>query len=125
MLEASQLECVRGDRRLFAGVSFRLEGGELLNLQGKNGAGKTSLLRMLVGLAQPVAGEITWRGEPIRKLAEDYRAEVDKSLKHFDYVMLLASVLIAIFAVAAVRYKEGSCVVRRKVTRSKRAKKQF
>jgi len=76
MLEASQLECVRGDRRLFAGVSFRLEGGELLNLQGKNGAGKTSLLRMLVGLAQPVAGEITWRGEPIRKLAEDYRAEL-------------------------------------------------
>jgi hypothetical protein len=58
-------------------------------------------------------------------MAEDYRAEVDKSLKHFDYVMLLASVLIAIFAVAAVRYKEGSCVVRRKVTRSKRAKKQF
>jgi len=76
MLEASQLECVRGDRRLFAGVGFRLEGGELLNLQGKNGAGKTSLLRMLVGLAQPVAGEITWRGEPIRKLAEDYRAEL-------------------------------------------------
>ncbi len=76
MLEASQLECVRGDRRLFAGVGFRLEGGELLNLQGKNGAGKTSLLRMLVGLAQPVAGEITWRGEPIRKLAEDYRVEL-------------------------------------------------
>jgi len=76
MLEASQLECVRGDRRLFAGVSFRLEGGELLNLQGKNGAGKTSLLRMLVGLAQPVAGEITWRGVAIRKLAEDYRAEL-------------------------------------------------
>ncbi|HJW03028.1 MAG TPA: cytochrome c biogenesis heme-transporting ATPase CcmA [Azospira sp.] len=76
MLEASQLECVRGDRRLFAGVSFRLEDGELLNLQGKNGAGKTSLLRMVVGLAQPAAGEITWRGEPIRKLAEDYRAEL-------------------------------------------------
>ncbi len=76
MLEASQLECVRGDRRLFAGVSFRLEGGELLNLQGKNGAGKTSLLRMLVGLAQPVAGEIAWRGVAIRKLAEDYRAEL-------------------------------------------------
>ena len=76
MLEASQLECVRGDRRLFADVSFRLAEGELLNLQGRNGAGKTSLLRMIVGLAQPVAGEIRWRGQPVRALAEDYREEL-------------------------------------------------
>ncbi len=76
MLEASQLECVRGDRRLFAGVDFRVDAGELLYLQGRNGAGKTSLLRMIVGLAQPAAGEIRWRGEPVRQLAEDYRAEL-------------------------------------------------
>ncbi len=39
MLEADNLECIRGERRLFHGVGFRLEGGELLFLQGKNGAG--------------------------------------------------------------------------------------
>jgi heme exporter protein A len=76
MLEISRLECVRGERSLFAGIGFRLDGGELLNLQGRNGSGKTSLLRILCGLAHPVAGEIRWRGELIGKLGEDYRREL-------------------------------------------------
>jgi heme exporter protein A len=76
MLEASNLECVRGERRLFAGVGFRLEGGEMLYLQGKNGSGKTSLLRMLCGLTPPADGEICWRGRAIDKLGDDFRAEL-------------------------------------------------
>lgn len=76
MLEASNLECVRGDRRLFAGVGFRLEGGEMLYLQGKNGSGKTSMLRMLCGLTQPASGEIRWRGAAIDTLGDDFRAEL-------------------------------------------------
>jgi len=60
MLEATNLECVRGDRRLFAGVGFRLDAGELLHVSGHNGAGKTTLLRTLVGLTHAVAGEIRW-----------------------------------------------------------------
>ncbi len=76
MLEASNLECVRGERRLFAGVSFRLEGGEMLYLQGQNGSGKTSLLRMLCGLTPTVSGEIRWRGEAIGKLGEEFRSEL-------------------------------------------------
>lgn len=76
MLEALNLECVRGERRLFAGVGFRLEGGEMLYLQGKNGSGKTSMLRMLCGLTQPESGEIRWRGRPIGKLGDDFRAEL-------------------------------------------------
>ena len=76
MLEASNLECVRGERRLFTGVGFRLEGGEMLYLQGQNGSGKTSLLRMLCGLTPPADGEIRWRGAPIRELGEEFRAEL-------------------------------------------------
>lgn len=76
MLETSELQCIRGDRRLFAGVGFRLEEGELLYLQGRNGSGKTSLLRMLCGLLPPAAGEIRWRGQPVNKLGEDYRREL-------------------------------------------------
>lgn len=76
MLEADNLECVRGERRLFAGVGFRLEAGELLYLQGRNGTGKTSLLRILIGLLPPEAGEIRWRGEPIRVLADEFRADL-------------------------------------------------
>ena len=76
MFAASDLECLRGDRRLFAGIGFRLGAGELLYLQGRNGSGKTSLLRMLCGLLPPAAGEIRWRGRPIGKLGEDYRREL-------------------------------------------------
>ncbi|MCK6389565.1 MAG: cytochrome c biogenesis heme-transporting ATPase CcmA [Azonexus sp.] len=76
MLEADNLECVRGERRLFAGLSFTLEGGELLYLQGRNGAGKTSLLRMLIGLLPPEAGEIRWQGEAIHRQADAFRAEL-------------------------------------------------
>ena len=74
MLEADNLECVRGERRLFAGLSFRLEAGELLYLQGRNGAGKTSLLRMLIGLLPPEAGLLTWHGQPIP--SDTFRAEL-------------------------------------------------
>lgn len=76
MLEADNLECIRGERRLFHGVGFRLEGGELLFLQGKNGAGKTSLLRMLCGLSLPESGEIRWKGEPIHHLSDEFRADL-------------------------------------------------
>ena len=53
MLETTDLECQRGDRRLFAGVGFRLEDGELLYLQGSNGSGKTSLCNVLTGRTRP------------------------------------------------------------------------
>jgi heme exporter protein A len=76
MLEADNLECVRGERRLFAGLGFRLEAGELLYLQGKNGAGKTSLLRMIIGLMPPETGEIRWKGKSIRSSGEDFRADL-------------------------------------------------
>lgn len=76
MLEVTDLECVRGERRLFAGLGFRLAGGELLYLQGRNGCGKTSLLRMLCGLTPPAGGEISWHGKPIGHLGDDFRAEL-------------------------------------------------
>ena len=76
MLEASNLECVRGERRLFADLSFRLEGGEMLALQGRNGSGKTSLLRMLCGLTPAASGEIRWCGRPIAQLGDEFRSEL-------------------------------------------------
>ncbi len=72
MLEVRELECVRGDHRLFKGLNFTLQPGELLHLRGKNGAGKTSLLRTLCGLTAPADGEVLWNGEDIRSLRDDY-----------------------------------------------------
>ncbi len=76
MLLATGLECVRGERRLFRDVGFELDPGTLLHVQGRNGSGKTSLLRMVCGLLAPAAGEIQWNGTAIGTLAEAYRGEL-------------------------------------------------
>jgi heme exporter protein A len=72
MLEARQLECTRGERRLFSDLSFKLGRGQLLRVAGANGSGKTSLLRIMCGLLAPSAGELRWRGKPIRTEREEY-----------------------------------------------------
>ena len=67
---------MRGDRRVFSGLGFEAPAGSLFRIEGPNGSGKTSLLRMLCGLLQPHAGQILWQGNPIARLAESYRAEI-------------------------------------------------
>ncbi len=74
MLQALDLACVRGDRRLFRGLSFAVEPGQVLRVEGANGAGKTSLLRLLAGLGLPAAGEVHWQGRPVRRQREAYGA---------------------------------------------------
>jgi heme exporter protein A len=76
MLEVINLTCVRGTRRLFKQLNFSAREGELVELRGPNGSGKTSLLRILCGLATPAAGEVQWYGRSIRKLGEEYFASV-------------------------------------------------
>ena len=49
-LKADNLACSRGGREVFAGLNFSLSGGEALVVTGRNGAGKSSLLRMIAGL---------------------------------------------------------------------------
>jgi len=76
MLVATDLECERGGRVLFKNLSFSVTEGESLRITGANGSGKTSLLRILCGLLSPTRGEVRWRGQPIRKLAEEYSREL-------------------------------------------------
>lgn len=76
MLEVTDLSCRRGDRHLFEGLSFDLPTETLLHVRGRNGSGKTTLLRALCGLLRPDAGNIRWRGENIRDLAEDYNRDL-------------------------------------------------
>ena len=73
MLQARQIECTRGNRRLFHDLSFRLEAKQALRVGGENGSGKTSLLRMLAGLSPVEAGEILWKEGRIAALGEEYR----------------------------------------------------
>ena len=76
MLEVSNLACTRGDHRLFSGLNFTLNVGQIMQVRGANGSGKTSLLRTLCGFITPDEGEIAWRGQSIRELGEDYFAEL-------------------------------------------------
>jgi heme exporter protein A len=57
-LTAEKLACVRGDRRLFDNLSFRMRAGQALAVEGANGAGKTSLLRLIAGFLAPVSGRV-------------------------------------------------------------------
>jgi heme exporter protein A len=75
-LEAAKLECVRGDRRLFSDISFSLSPGSLLQITGTNGSGKTSLLRIICGLASPESGDVRWQGANIRSLGEEYSSSI-------------------------------------------------
>ena len=65
-LTADELTLFRGERCLFQGLSFALSPGELLLLEGRNGSGKTSLMRAIAGLIELESGEIFWNGEPVR-----------------------------------------------------------
>src|SRR3954463_6064333 len=57
-LEANGLACVRGGREVFAGLGFSVGAGEALLVTGRNGAGKSSLLRVVAGLVRAAAGRL-------------------------------------------------------------------
>jgi heme exporter protein A len=76
MLEASQIECVRGSRRLFRNLSFRLEPHQALRVLGENGSGKTSLLRIVAGLSPAESGSVRWNGATLRESGEDFRRQL-------------------------------------------------
>lgn len=66
-LSASGLTLFRGERCLFTDLGFALEPAELMVLEGKNGSGKTSLLRAIAGLIEFESGELEWNGEAVKK----------------------------------------------------------
>jgi heme exporter protein A len=75
-LELRGLACRRGRKLLFRDLSTRLDGGELLRITGANGAGKTSLLKLVCGLGRPEAGQVLWRGQPLAAQREAFHREL-------------------------------------------------
>ncbi|MSR17322.1 MAG: cytochrome c biogenesis heme-transporting ATPase CcmA [Methylococcaceae bacterium] len=72
-LEARKLSCIRDDKTLFNDLNFTLTSGQVLLIEGANGAGKTSLLRILTGFRKPDVGDLFWNDEMIDDTQEFYQ----------------------------------------------------
>jgi heme exporter protein A len=75
-LAAENLACRRGERLIFARLDCRLPAGGALVLTGANGAGKSSLLRLLATLLAPEIGHLSWAGTPVADDLASYRAKL-------------------------------------------------
>lgn len=82
-LKADSLSCIRDTNILFENLSFSVSAGEILVIEGRNGCGKTSLLRILSGIRQQDDGQVSWGGEDIQKLGASYREDM-AYLGHLD-----------------------------------------
>ncbi|CAN5307569.1 cytochrome c biogenesis heme-transporting ATPase CcmA [soil metagenome] len=76
ILAAENLQLRRGDRDLFDDLSFELRPGTVVHVRGVNGAGKTSLLRILCGFSVPDDGRVLWRGRRIEHARAGYHREL-------------------------------------------------
>ncbi len=77
LLQLNDLCCVRDDRVLFDNLNLDLNGGQILLVEGRNGSGKTSLLRILTGLSLPESGEVLWKGQSISEVGAEYYEQVN------------------------------------------------
>jgi branched-chain amino acid transport system ATP-binding protein len=80
LLEVEQLETAYGASQVLFGVSFSVNPGEAVTLLGRNGMGKTTTIRSIMGLTRARAGAITFRGQRIERTAPDRIARMGMAL---------------------------------------------
>jgi heme exporter protein A len=76
LLHAKKLTCIREDRLLFDELDFFVNPGDIIQIEGENGSGKTSLLRILAGLSQPYSGDVLYKNENINDVEEEYKEDL-------------------------------------------------
>jgi branched-chain amino acid transport system ATP-binding protein len=69
ILEVQQIHGFYGKSHILQGVTLRVDEGETVTLLGRNGAGKSTTLKSIAGVVTPQRGTVTFKGEPIHKLA--------------------------------------------------------
>ncbi|WP_135081035.1 cytochrome c biogenesis heme-transporting ATPase CcmA [Terasakiella sp. SH-1] len=85
------LLCIRGERLVFAQLNFSMKSGGCLTLIGHNGAGKSSLLRMMAGLLSPAAGQMFWDEQPVQDDMDEHRERLHY-VGHHDAIKPVLSV---------------------------------
>lgn len=76
LLELRNLACERDERFLFAGLNAHFYAGQVVQILGPNGSGKTSLLRILAGVSQDFYGDISWQGQAIANARWEYASDM-------------------------------------------------
>lgn len=76
MLNIKNIACLRDERKLFSALSFSVLPGEVIQIAGQNGAGKTSLLQLIAGLSTPSEGQISWQGKPLSRMRDEWHREL-------------------------------------------------
>ncbi len=72
LLSGVNLTCIREERLLFDELNLAINAGDIVQVEGPNGSGKTSLLRILAGLSQPYDGDVCFKSTPISHCREEY-----------------------------------------------------
>lgn len=72
LLSATSLTCIREDRLLFDQLNIEINAGDIVQVEGPNGSGKTSLLRILAGLSQPFEGDVFFNKQLINESREEF-----------------------------------------------------
>ena len=76
IFRADRLTCIRGQRLVFADLSFTVAPGSVTLLRGPNGSGKSSLLRLVAGLLKPASGQMFWGTDAIPPDPEFHRRQI-------------------------------------------------
>jgi heme exporter protein A len=73
LISARKLTCIREERLLFDQLSLQINAGDIVQVEGPNGSGKTSLLRILSGLSQPYDGQVYYKEQAIGRCREEFQ----------------------------------------------------
>jgi heme exporter protein A len=91
LFSGENILCFRGERIVFANLSFSIQSGEALILNGSNGSGKSTLLRLMAGLLKPYKGVVKWDNENISDDLEGHNAHLNY-VGHADVIKPVLSV---------------------------------
>ena len=72
LISAKNLTCIREERMLFENLDLNICAGDIVQIEGANGSGKTSLLRILAGLSLPYEGDVLFQNKPIAQTREQF-----------------------------------------------------
>ena len=76
MILANNISCKRGNNSIFENLNFKVEDGVATIISGKNGSGKTSLLRIIANLLKPKNGDLIWKGKSVYKNIHNYHKQI-------------------------------------------------